>query len=185
MVGSKKRFRGGVLLTRIAYVTEKYGLEGVDKIRSELTKQGYHMPEFQKIKLAEWYPQEYNIAFLKVFRNMYGERAFIRLSKSAPFESEGFAKHFVRWPENPSELFTNADMLWHLFYDFGRLEGRIIGERDGEIYGYEVSDDPTFCEFLTHYFESLLENIAKSKVTVKHSECVYNGNDREKWEFKF
>ncbi len=184
MIDSKKHFRGGILLTRVAYMKEKYGLDGVEKIRTRLIKMGYQLPNVDEVKLAEWYPQEYNVAFLKVFRELYGERAFIRLSKNIPFENEGFVKHFVKWPKNPEELFTNADKLWSLFYNFGRLEGKIISEREGIVYGYDVSDDPIFCEFLTHYFEGLVGSIAKTNVTVKHTECVFRGNEREKWEIK-
>jgi len=137
------------------------------------------------MRIAEWYPNEYNIAFLKVFRDLYGEKAFIRLSKNVPWENEGFVKHFVKWPDNPEELITNSNKLWRLFYDFGTLEGKIIGEREGVIHGKNVSDDPVFCEFLTYYFEGLVEKIARSKVTVSHDECVFKGSDVERWTIKW
>ena len=180
-----KRLRGGILISRMAFVKEKYGEIGVERIRSELIKRGYHPPDPRSIKLAEWYPNEYNISFLKVFRDIYGEKSFIRMSKHLPFESVGFVRHFVKWPDTPEELITNANKYWRLFYDFGTLEGKMTGEREGVIYGKDVSDDPVVCDFLTYYFEGLVEKIAKSKVTVSHEECVFRGGDVDKWLIKW
>ncbi len=192
---SGRHFRGGILITRVAFIKEKYGLESGIKIHKELIKMGYKVPDLSKkdpskwnlnkIKLAEWYPNEYNIAGLKIFKKLYGEKAFIRMSKNVPFENEGFIKHFVKWPDNPDALFSYADKLWHLFYDFGRLEAKLIDKRDGEILGYDISDDPIFCEFLTYYFEGLIEHIVNSKVNITHTECTFRGSNREKWEVKW
>ena len=185
MVSTSKLFRGGILLTRTAFVRKKYGIDGIRSMRSEIVKKGYKVPDHNKIRIADWYPNEYNIEFLKIFKDLYGESAFIRLSKDVPFETEGFVKHFVKWPDTAEELFSNANKLWSLFYNFGRLEGELTCEREGVLYGYEISDDPVFCEYLTYYFESLLEHVIKTKVNTMHTECVFSGNNREKWEFRW
>ena len=181
MENENKNFRGGVLLTRVLFVKKKFGQDGIRKIRSEILKLGYNPPDPENIKIAAWYPNRYNIAFLKAFKETYGDKQFVRLAKNSPFEKVGFVTHFVKWPDNPRELIENSGELWSLFYDFGKIGGEMTGERDAKLRGYDISDDPVFCEYLTYYFESLMEKITKSKVDVKHIKCTHRGGEHEEW----
>ncbi len=174
--------KGGIYITRVEYVKEKYGTEGLKSLLGKMKEYGFEGKLDEKsIKIAEWYPQKYNILFLKAFKELFGMNAFKRLAKESPKATVDIVGLLLKWPSNPEELVKMANDYWHVFYNFGRLDGKMIHGGKAEIHGYEISEDPIFCEFLTYYFKGLVELIVKSPVKIEHTKCVHRGADHEVW----
>ncbi len=177
--------RGGIYYSRISYVKEKYGIVGMQKLLREMKKYGYTGPEDDsEIKIMEKYPVDYNIIFLKAFKNLYGEKAFERLALESP-KRKGVVGTFVRWAGKPEEIVKNAGKYWNTFYLFGKLEGKMTGEKEAIVKGFDVSPDKIFCDFLTLYFKGIFILIGENNVRVEHTKCTHKGDEHEEWHIKW
>ena len=177
----EKRCVGGIFFSRIAYVQEKHGKDGVNRLLEQMKRNGYRGPMSEKeIKVAKMYPIEYNILFLKTYRDMFGERNFKRMARASP-KKRGFVGMFLKWAGTPEMLINKAGDYWKKMYNFGELKGETTGENSAIIKGSDVSVDPIFCDFLTDYFIGVIENTNVKNIECSHVKCIYGGDDECKW----
>ncbi len=172
---------GGIAFSKLSFVKEKYGSDGLNKMLEKMVELGYDGPKrIDEIKLWDWYPFEYNILFLKAYYSIFGESSFRRMARVVPrlTVSKTMA---AKWPKNPKLIIGNACNLWKRFFNFGELKGEIIGETSARIIGKDIYVDPIFCKFLTEYFTGLLESVGASGVMVDHTKCVHRGDEVCEW----
>ena len=174
--------RGGIYFTRIKYVKEKYGTSGMSRLYERMKRYGYNGPASEEeIKIADWYPQKYDLIFLKAVKEEFGERALKNMGRTVPKINAGIPSTFLKWDPTPEELIKNSGKYWSMFYNFGKLEGKIIQRGEGIIRGYGISEDPIFCELLTNYFQGLVEWTGAKDVKVEHIKCAHRGDGVEEW----
>ncbi|GEM_PF-268229 len=177
----QKQCRGGIFFSRISYVKEKYGMNGLQKLLSEMKKMGYNGPLDEKeIKIMKAYPMDYNIIFLKAYKNVFGEKSFKNMSREAA-KRKGIVGTFLKWAGSPEMIIGRAGDYWSKFYLFGKLEGEMVGEKKAVVKGYDVSPDPIFCEHLTEYYKGVFENINIKDLNVEHVKCIHEGDDHCEW----
>ena len=177
----EKKCVGGILLSRISYVKEEYGKEGMERLWKRMKEIGYSGPTDEKdIKIAKMYPMSYNILFLKAYRELFGEKAFVRLARAAP-KKKGFVGMFLKWAGTPGMLAKKAGYYWKEMYNFGELKGEITGKNSVSIKGVDVSPDPVFCDFLTEYFIGVMENTKVKNIECEHVRCIHRGDKKCEW----
>ncbi len=182
LINDDKKCVGGIYFSRIAYVREKHGIDGMNKILKYMKENGYKGPmSDSEIKIAKMYPMEYNIMFLKAYKELFGERNFKRMARAAP-KKKGFVGMFLKWAGTPEMLIKKAGDYWKKMYNFGELKGEIIGENSGIIKGFGVSLDPIFCDFLTEYFIGVIENTNAKNIECTHVKCIYKGDKECEWK---
>ena len=178
---NNKMCKGGIYFSRIDFVRKKHGIDGMTRILEKMKSSGYNGPMDEKsIKIAKWYPMDYNISFLKTYKELYGEKNLMRMAREAP-KKKGFVGLFLKWAGTPEMLIKKSGEYWSSLYNFGRLEGIVTGEGEAVIKGYDVSPDPIFCEFLTGYFIGVIEQTGVSNITSEHTICSYKGGEHEEW----
>ncbi len=171
---------GGIAFSKLSFVKEKYGKEGLERMLKKMVELGYNGPmRIEEIKLGKWYPIEHNILFLKAYMDLFGERSFRRMAREVPnlTVSNSLA---VSWPKNPKVIIMNAGELWRRFFNFGEMRGEIKGN-EGRIIAKGISVDPILCTFLTEYFHGLMETSGAEGVMVKHTKCVHRGDEECEW----
>ncbi len=180
-----KKCVGGILLSRISYVREEYGNEGMERLWKHMKEIGYDGPTDEKdIKIAKMYPMDYNILFLKAYRELFGESDFVRLARGAP-KKKGFVGLFLKWAGTPEMLIGKAGYYWKKMYNFGELRAEIAGKNSASIKGIDVSPDPVFCNFLTEYFIGVMENTSVKNIECEHVRCIHKGDDKCEWSLRW
>ena len=165
----------------MAYARKKHGTEGMERLYRRMKELGYNGPADEKeIKVAKWYPMEYNILFLKAYKELFGEKKLSLLAKQTS-KNIGIFGMFVKWAANPKLVIKKSSEYWEQFYNFGRLDGRMIDSESAVISGYGISRDPIFCDFLTDYFAGVVEQTGVKSVVSEHTKCVHKGADHEEW----
>ncbi len=179
---NQKSCVGGIYFSRIAYVREKNGQNALDRLLNEMVAKGYDGPMSEKeIKIAKMYPMDYNILFLKTYKELYGENNFRKLGKESA-KKKGFLGMFLKWAGNPEMVVKKAGDYWKKMYNFGKIDGHILDSNKARIVGEEISPDPVFCEFLTSYFMGVLETTGVKNIISIHTKCVHRGDDRCEWD---
>ena len=173
---------GGVFHARIAEIKRRYGEEGVEKIYEYMRKKGYRGPgNFENLKIKEPVPLRDFLLFLHGIADIYGIDELKENSRSAA-KRKGVVGMFIKWAATPELLLRKASEFWSEFYNFGKLEGKVIEEGRGIIRGYNISPEPFFCEIvLTEYFKGVLENLKLEKINVTHTKCIHKGDKYCEW----
>ena len=181
----EKNAFGGIFHARFDYVQEKHGKAGVEKLLREMQNNGYTGPmDPANFKTADKYPLEYTLILFDTYCNLFGKMDFDKMARSVP-KKKGIVGFFVKWANKPEILFNNAQDYWPKFYDFGSLEGEMVGDKMGILTGHEVSTDPLFCRYLTSYFSGILEAVGMNDVTAEHTMCSCQGDEVCQWKLKW
>ncbi|NPA75675.1 MAG: bacteriohemerythrin [Euryarchaeota archaeon] len=176
---------GGIAFSKMEFVKEKYGDEGLKRMLEEMKKMGYDGPgRPEDIKLVKWYPFEHNLVFLRAFMNLFGKDAYRRMARGS-FKREERFKMFIGWARTPEGIITNAGEYWHKFFNFGEFHGEMLGEGRARLVGRDIYVDPLFCEFLTEYFAGLLESAGAAGVRVQHTACAGSGAKECVWDVRW
>ncbi len=178
--------RGGIYYTRIKFVKEHYGKQGMENLYRRMREYGYDGPSSEEeIKIGKWYPHRYDLLFLRAFVDLFGEKALEKMASELPKYRDGVTGLFVKWPDDPRGIIESASEFWKMFYNFGSVEGTITGENEGVVRGKDVSMDPLFCTLLTNYFRGLVEGTGAKEVRVEHTRCVHRGDGEEEWRIRW
>jgi hemerythrin-like metal-binding protein len=176
---------GGIAFSKLSFVREKYGDNGLRRMLSKMKELGYDGPDkLDDIKLVKWYPFEHNMIFLKAFKELFGSDAYRRMARDSFRREESF-KVFIGWMKEPEGIITHAGQYWSKFFNFGEMRGELTAPGRGRITGRDVYVSPLFCEFLTEYFAGLLSSTGAENVVVRHTSCVAHGADRCEWELEW
>jgi hemerythrin-like metal-binding protein len=181
MSQQRKECVGGISHSRIGYVGKKHGQNGMNQLLNNMVAMGYTGPrDLKDIKIAKWYPMEYNILFLKAYLELFGKANFKKMAMDSA-NKKGVIGVFLKWAGSPDLLIKKSGDYWNKFYNFGRLEGKLIDTHSGIIHGYDVSLDPIFCDYLTDYFTGVALITSANAVMVEHIKCVHEGDDHCEW----
>lgn len=162
-------------------IKKKHGVDGLKSVLERMESKGYYGPEsMDEFKLGEKYPFSYYHYLLESYREIYGEKNFERvLNESA--RTTGIIGFFAKWLTKPDLAVAKAGEYWPKFFDFGRLEGEIVGERKAVVKGYDVSDSPLFCRSITYYFEGVFQTWEVNFIKVNHTKCTCDGHNHCEW----
>lgn len=177
-----KHVYGGVIYARLNYIKDRHGTDAFGEIMEEAKRNGYAGPtEIDDIKLARAYPIDYLVQLMKIYLDKFGEERFEDMSKEVA-KKKGIVGFFVKWAASPETLLRKAAEYWPKFYDFGKMEGGVVGKNTGFVRGYGVSPDPLFCTALSSYYRGIFENIRVGTITVSHIKCEHEGDSFCEWE---
>ncbi len=181
----EKKCLGGIAHSKLEFVKEKYGNEGLDRMLARMKELGYDGPtRIDEIKLMRWYPFEHNLLFLKAFRDLFGDSAYRRMARGAPGREKSI-NMFIGWSRSPEKIIQGVESYWHKFFNFGTLRGEMLGTGHARLVGRGIYSGELFCEFLTEYYAGLLEYIGARGVEVKKLKCEGQGADRCLWDVRW
>ena len=122
--------RGEDIKYLVSYIRRNKGEEGFKKVKEELMKAGYDLPEIDQINNMEWIsvslPNIFLVACVKVF-NLEKED-ILKIGREALSFKKIF-KFYIKYFSSFKETMAKASNTWNKHYSFGEIE---IIEHDDE-----------------------------------------------------
>lgn len=182
---NKGHVHGGVLTARFDYIKEKHGKNGLAEVFQKMRDEGYFGPTHpDEFKIAHFYPFDYLMRLMKAYYDLYGEESFDSMSRGVA-KRKGVVGWFINWDESPESVIKKAAGYWPNFFDFGKVEGKVTGNKEGVLRGYDISPHPLFCRSLGHYYEGIFDYINAKDVEIRSVKCVHKGDKHCEWSIKW
>ena len=182
---AEKNVYGGAMQARFEYARERHGSDGLLIIVHKMMEKGYDGPKSSKdFKVAKKYPLAHLELFLETYLATYNEADFDRMNREVA-KKKGVIGFLVKWASSPEALLKAAGEYYPNFYDFGKLEGRVLDKHTGILIGTGVCPKPIYCRALTSYFMGIMDNLHLKSVTVEHTKCAHKGEGCDEWKIRW
>jgi uncharacterized protein (TIGR02265 family) len=172
-----QQIKGSVVKSRLAFVEEHSGKEGVDKVLAVLSEDD--RKALASVITVKWYPLDLGTrlddAIVRVLAGGKPE-FFERLgAASADKNLTTVHKAFVA-PGDPHAFLTRTPAIYSMYYEKGRREYKKTGEKSAVLttYDAEVFSAPD-CLTIVGWHRRALEMCGARSVRVVESECRAKG----------
>jgi uncharacterized protein (TIGR02265 family) len=172
-----QQIKGAVLKSRIAFVEEHFGKEGVRRVMDGLA------PEDQRplrmLFTSNWYPFELGRRLDDAIVRVLGDgrpEFFERLGAASADKNLSSLHSGYLVSGNPQAFLAKAPQIYALYYETGRREYRPTGETSGVLTTYDAE---TFsapdCLTVIGWYRRALEMCGARAVTMTEEECRAKG----------
>ncbi len=183
-----QQVKGAVLKTRIAFVRDVAGEQGVQSVLSSLS------PEDQKalkaILTVKWYPfdlgKRLDAAIVHVIGK--GERRFFeRLGEASAEKNLSSVHQSFLAPGNPHGFLSKAGVIYGLYYEAGRRTYERLGDREAVLTTHDADTFSTAdCATVVGWYRKAMEMCGARGVVIAEETCRARGHDvcryRVTWE---
>lgn len=173
---AKGNVKGGALQSRIHFVRDQLGDEGVQRVMERLSESDRQ--ECQQILTSSWYPFDLNQRLDEAIAAEVGggETVFERIGeKSAAHNLTNAHKAFVLG-RDPHGLLKRAAQIYQAYYDSGHRTYEQLGEKKAALRTHESS---TFskhdCLTVIGWHRKAIEMCGGVNATVTESRCRARG----------
>jgi uncharacterized protein (TIGR02265 family) len=172
-----QQIKGAVLKSRIAFVEEHFGKEGVQRVLQSLTPDDQR--PLRMLFTSNWYPFELgrrlDDAIAKVLGG--GKAEFFERLGAASAEKNLSSLHSgYLTPGDPHAFLAKAPQIYAQYYETGRREYQRTGDRSGVLVTYDAE---TFsapdCLTVVGWYRRGLELCGARGVRVSETECRAKG----------
>lgn len=171
----------GVLQSR-SYVLEKFGQEGVDRIKRELTPAAWDVVYSEQRMATDWVELDACIEHMEVLDRVLGNGdgqtalAMIREITQQHYQSLYRA---VVTNATPRSVLEKSSRMWGRYYDRGESSVEFPGETFALKRIIKAPDLPLHHEWLiSPYYDVLLRMCGAEDVSTRHIKCVAHGADQ-------
>lgn len=178
--------RGVIVEGHFAYIKDKKGQRGVDKVKQRMKELGYQFDE-KKISNTGWCPEPLacliNIVAAEVFN--WNEKDVFEMGYETPKYSF-VVKILMQYFLDIEKIFAKIPDYWQKNFDFGEME--VVSFSTKEKYGIIRIKDfykyhPLICVYHEGYFTKIAElMLGSKKVKFDHPKCLFRNDPYE--EFK-
>jgi uncharacterized protein (TIGR02265 family) len=172
-----QQIKGAVLKSRIAFIEDHFGKDGVQKVLTSLP-----LDDQRPLRLlftSNWYPFELgkrlDDAIVRVLADGRPD-FFERLGAASAEKNLGSLHAGYLTPGDPQAFLAKAPQIYSLYYETGRREYTPTGPNSGVLTTYEAE---TFsgpdCMTVIGWYKKALEMCGARKVSVAEDECRANG----------
>lgn len=170
------RVKGSVLRSRLAFVEELAGNDGLDRVLARLSTE--QAGSLRNVLSASWYPFELGTLLDRAVVDELGSgrsEFFLRLgAESAERNLGGVHKAFIK--DDPQSFLAQAHTIYGFYYDRGRRSYEPSGERQGVM---TTHDAETFsaadCLTIVGWHVRALELCGAQGVRIVEDECRAKG----------
>lgn len=172
-----QQIKGAVLKSRIAFVEEHFGKEGVQRVLQSLAPDDQR--PLRMLFTSNWYPFELgrrlDDAIAKVLGG--GKAEFFERLGAASAEKNLSSLHIgYLTPGDPHAFLAKAPQIYAQYYDTGRREYQRTGDRSGVLVTHDAE---TFsapdCLTVVGWYRRGLELCGARDVRVSETECRAKG----------
>jgi uncharacterized protein (TIGR02265 family) len=173
-----QQIKGAVLKSRLAYVEEQFGAEGLARVTAALTPDD--QAALRMVITAKWYPFEVGRRLDEVIVRVLGggdQAVFERLGAASAQRNLTTVHQAFLAPGDPHAFLAKARQIYALYYETGRREYEKTGDREGVLTTYDAE---TFsapdCLTVIGWYRRALEMCGAREVRILHEECRAKGD---------
>ena len=170
------RVKGGPLLSRLAFVREHKGEEGVRNVLARL-------PDEDRIACAHlltggWYPFELNerLDHAVAAEMGIGDNVFLQMGEKSAVQNLSGPHKAMLSPGDPHGLLRRTPQIYQMYYDAGRRTYEPTGEKRAILRTYEAE---TFsrndCLSVVGWHRKAIEMCGGTSVRVTETQCRAKG----------
>ncbi|MDD5032905.1 MAG: hypothetical protein PHC85_02200 [Candidatus Pacebacteria bacterium] len=181
--------RGNDAKFLVDYIKKKEGENGFARLKKELEKNGYALPDVDKIKNTEWIPASIPtiimVSAAKFFR--WEEEDVFEMGRKVLSFSPSI-KLFFKYFLSPRKTFSLAEKAWKKIYSFSEIKLIKYDEKNKIIVMrvYNFKKHPITCVYLRGGISKFAEiATGLKKVKAEETKCMFKGDPYHEYTFKF
>ena len=172
-----QQIKGSVLKSRMSYVEEQAGADGVARVLAALTPED--RSTLSRILTVQWYPFEISRRLDDAIVKTLGEgrpEFFERLGAASAKRNLATVHQGFLSPGRPHDFLGKAPQIYRMYYETGRREYHQTGERSGEL---TTHDAETFsapdCLTVVGWYRQALAMCGVPDARISEVECRATG----------
>ena len=176
---SDQKIKGSILKSRLEFVRNEYGEEGLSKIMDSLPEEDQKI--LGRLVAVAWVDFEVGKRLDDAIVKALGggsTRFFERLGEASADVNLGTMHSAFLAPGDPQAFLAKAPQIYRLYYDVGRREYESVGEREGVLttYDAETYSKPD-CLTVVGWYRKALELCGAKNVRIVEEECRATGGN--------
>jgi hypothetical protein len=174
------KVRGNVLKSRLAFVRQRFGPEGVEAVLQRLPREDRTVLE-GTIDVGEWYPFKTGERLDDAIAEVLGKnnsRIFEDMGATSAVQSLSGIQRFYLDPGNPQGFMLRAPLIYQVYYDKGWREYRPTGPNSGVMTTYEAETfSAADCQTVIGWHKKALEMCGAKNVQMVEEVCRARGGE--------
>lgn len=174
---SVQQVRGTVLRSRLAFVEELAGKEGIEQVLAALPPEDRQA--FQMILPIQWYPFALGLKLDEAIVSVLGRgdpKFFERLGESSAERNLGSVHRTFLTKGDAHGFLAKAPQIYRMYYEVGHREYEKAGEKEAVL---TTHDAETFsipdCATVVGWYRKALEMCGVAGATVREEQCRAKG----------
>lgn len=172
-----QQIRGTVLKSRLAFVEELAGADGVRRVLDALAPEDREA--FRMILPINWYPFDLGTRLDQAIVNALGggdPRFFERLGEASAAKNLASVHRTYLTKGDAHAFLAKAPQIYRMYYEVGHREYERTGEREGVITTFEAETySAPDCSTVVGWYRKALEMCEVSGVRVVEEQCRAKG----------
>lgn len=173
------KIRGQVFLTDFEYIKQTKGEKEAGRLREKM-KEWRNPIDYEKIKIAEWYPVGLRAVSLLAIKETFnwGDKEIEELGKSAP-KLSFIVKILMKTFLSIKRSFQESPNYWRKHYLTGELVPAEINEKKKyfRLHLKNFKVHPIICIYLSGFFYTIASFVLKTtKIKCKETKCMFKGD---------
>lgn len=174
------KIKGNILLSRVAFVKDHFGQEGVEKVYAALPAEDQALLKGM-ISNVGWYPFEAGKRLDQAIVQVLGGgdmKIFEEIGAASAVQNlTTVHKLFLRLG-NPQAFLAQTPVLYKLYYDAGRREYQQTGANSGVMTTHDADTYSTAdCMTIMGWYKKALEMCGAKNVVMTEETCRAKGGD--------
>lgn len=182
-----QQVKGAVLKTRLSFVEEHFGADGVKRVLSSLPLEDQQA--LGMVLTIKWYPFELGKRLDTAIVEVLGggrRELFERLGEASAEKNLATIHHGFLAPGRPHSFLSKAPAIYALYYETGRREYQQVGEREGVLITHDAETFSTAdCLTVIGWYRKALELCGAGGVQMVEEECRAQGGQVCRYKVKW
>ena len=174
----KTQVKGTAVLASIRFVKEKFGEEGIAKVRARLEPEDQERMD-STILASAWYPVSFLLAVMKGAKAEFGTQmpdVITQMGRASADYAHTTVYKLVFKVGSPQWIISKASVIFSSYYDRGQM---VVTESGPGFANVELRDfgepAPEFCERIAGWIVRTWELSGAKSVKLVHDKCVSKG----------
>jgi hypothetical protein len=174
----KTQVKGTAVLASIRFVKEKFGEDGIAKVRARLDPEDQERLE-STILASAWYPVSFLLAVMKGAKVEFGTQmpdVINQMGRASADYAHTTVYKLVFKVGSPQWIISKASVIFSSYYDRGQM---VVTESGPGFANVEVREfgepAPEFCERIAGWCVRTFELSGAKSVQLNHVKCVCKG----------
>jgi uncharacterized protein (TIGR02265 family) len=175
--GDVQQIKGAVLKSRLAFVEEHGGADGLHRVLDALPEEDRHA--LRALLTVQWYPFDLGRRLDDAIVGVLGagrQEFFLRLGEASADRNLGTIHKTFLVPGNPHAFLAKAPQIYALYYETGRRDYQRSGDTSGVLTTHDADAfSVPDCLTVVGWHRRALELCGATEVRVVEEECRAKG----------